>query len=102
MTGTKHDSGKPMLALCPPAAIELMGQAMTYGASKYGQFNYLGGISSIRLLSAALRHIFAYLKGEDLDPESGISHIGHALACLGMLGEMTRLKPELDDRFKGE
>jgi len=91
-----------MLALCPPSGIELLGQAMTYGAKKYGQHNYLGGIAYTRLLSACLRHVFSYVKGEDNDLESGLSHIGHALACLSMLAEMTRIHPELDDRFKLE
>lgn len=99
--GTKYDDGKPLLALCPTEGIRLMGQAMTYGAKKYGAHNYLGGITSIRLLSACLRHVTAYIAGEDNDGESGISHIGHALACLAMLAEMNKRKPELDDRHKG-
>jgi hypothetical protein len=98
--GTKHDQGKPELALIPAHAIESVGAVMSFGAKKYGNHNYLGGISYTRLLSACLRHTFAYIRGADLDAESGLPHWAHAAACLLMLGEMTKVKPDMDDRFK--
>lgn len=101
LTGTKHDGDKPVMAYLPPYAITQMAEVMTFGAKKYGGFNYLGGLSYIRLLSACLRHVFSYLGGVDRDPETGLSHIAHAMCCLGMLLEMTQHHPELDDRFKG-
>jgi len=97
---TKNDDGKPMLALIPPHAILEIGKAMTYGANKYGKYNYLGGLSYIRLLSALLRHTVAFLRGEDNDPESGLSHLSHAGASIAMLIETSVQHPELDDRFK--
>ncbi len=97
--GTKYDGDKPIMAYLPPYAIGQMAQVMTFGAKKYGGFNYLGGISYTRLISAGLRHTFSYLRGENLDPESGLPHWAHALACFAMLGEMTHVHPELDDRF---
>lgn len=98
--GTKFDGDKAVMAYLPPHAIEAMAQVMTFGAKKYGGFNYLSGISYTRLISAGLRHTFAYLRGEDNDPESGLPHWAHALACFAMLGEMTRVRPDLDDRYK--
>lgn len=100
--GTKHDGTKPAIALVPPEGLRLLAEAMTYGARKYGQYNYLGGIAYTRLLSATMRHILAYLEGHDLDSESGLSHIGHAMAGLAMLAQMTKVHPELDDRYKPE
>lgn len=99
--GTKHDSGKPEMAYLPSYALEQVALVMGYGAKKYGGHNYLGGIAYLRLISAGLRHTFSYLRGIDLDHESGLPHWAHAAACLLMLGEMTQHHPELDDRFKG-
>jgi hypothetical protein len=100
-TGTKHDAGKPEMALLPPSAVETVASVMGYGARKYASFNYLGGIGYNRLISACLRHTFAFMRGVDLDEESGLPHWAHAAACLLMLGEMSKHKPEMDDRFKG-
>lgn len=94
----KFDSGKPPLSLIPREAMESEAMALGFGANKYGVHNFRKGISYLRLLDAALRHIYAFQSGEDLDPESGHSHIGHARANLGMLMYMVANKPELDNR----
>jgi hypothetical protein len=99
-TGTKYDGDKPIMAYLPPHATEQVAQVMTFGAKKYGGFNYLGGISYTRLVSAGLRHLFAYLRGENNDAESDLPHLAHAAACCLMLLEMTVVRPDLDDRFK--
>lgn len=100
--GIKHDQGKPRLSLIPKEAIWEIGNALTYGANKYGQFNFRKGISHSRLLDAAMRHITEHIAGEDVDPESGNTHISHALGSLAMLAWMIKHKPELDDRYNGD
>lgn len=99
-SGTKHDQGKPEMALLDSDFLEEVAKVLTFGKIKYAADNWRGGIGTRRLLSAALRHIFAYLKGEDTDPESGLSHLGHAGCCLMFAFWMNRYKPELDDRYK--
>lgn len=98
--GTKHDKGKPQITLVPRAAIEGAAQALMFGAGKYGRDNYKKGFEQTRLLDAAMRHLIAYTDGEDLDPESGLSHLDHALASVSMLKECIRLGTAKDDRFK--
>lgn len=101
MHGKKNDQRKPPLALNPPHALEEMAKGFGYGAEKYGQYNFLGGIAVTRTLSAALRHINAFLKGEDNDIESGNSHLGHALASIAMTVENYKVHgKKVDDRFK--
>lgn len=100
VTGTKHDSGKPKISLIPTEAILEMATALTYGANKYSADNFKHGIKYRRLLDAAFRHLFAISAGQDVDSESGNSHLGHALASLAMLAHMMKNKPEFDDRFK--
>jgi hypothetical protein len=85
VTGTKFDQGKLRLELVPIEAVEAIAKAMTYGANKYGDWNWARGLDHSRLVGAALRHISAYMRGEDVDAESGNTHLAHALASLSML-----------------
>lgn len=96
----KYDSGKPALALIPKQAMYMCGQALAYGASKYGDHNFKLGMLNSRMVAAALRHIYQYLDGQDVDDESGLPHISHALASLAMLAYNMEKWPEMDDRFK--
>jgi hypothetical protein len=96
----KHDIGKPQLdLLLNPGALEIA-KALTYGAVKYGRFNYLtgGGLAYSRLASAVARHLTAWLMREDWDAESGLSHLAHAGASLVMLADLEARGLGVDDR----
>lgn len=83
---TKNDKGKVDLSLLSPIMKEGVARAMQFGAEKYSRHNYLnGGFTSGRLLASLMRHIDAYVRGEDLDPESGLHHLFHAGANIQML-----------------
>ena len=97
---TKNDSKKNRLELIPPEAIEAMGRAFTFGATKYDADNWRNGFDWRRLIGAAQRHINSFNGGEDKDPESGLSHIDHALACLAMLSAHEQKELGNDDRHK--
>lgn len=96
--GEKFDTAKPDMSLLDPYAMEQVSAVMTFGAAKYAAFNWTRGIRYRRLIAAALRHVFAFMRGEDNDPESGLSHIAHAVCCLMMLLGMMARHPEMDDR----
>lgn len=98
----KFDQGKPELSLVPVDAIYEMCAAFGHGQNKYGAFNYKGGLEVRRLIDAAFRHLLAFNAGEDLDPESGKSHLGHAMASVAMAIDVMKNKPELDNRYKKE
>lgn len=98
-SGVKHDSGKIRLDLLSPIALEEMAKVMTFGAKKYGDNNWRGGIAWTRVLGALLRHTFAFARGEDFDPETGISHLAHCGCCVMFLIEYQTSHPELDDRY---
>jgi len=53
-----------------------------------------------RLVGASLRHIFAWIAGEEKDPESGISHIAHATCNLVFLLEYILTSTGEDDRYE--
>lgn len=98
-SGTKHDQGKAPLDLIPYAGEEAIAQVLAFGAKKYAPGNWAKGIEYSRLISAAKRHIGAYASGEDVDPESGLSHIAHAGCCIMFLLHMQKHRPDLDDRW---
>jgi len=98
--GVKDDSEKNRLDLLSSRWIEGVGHVLTFGAKKYEAHNWRKGIKFSRLLGACFRHLFAFLRGEDKDPETGLSHLLHASCCLMFLFELSETKPELDDRYK--
>jgi Domain of unknown function (DUF5664) len=98
-SGKKFDAGKPDLSLIPLSALEEEARGFMLGAEKYGRYNYCAGLEATRLLAAALRHIHAVLQGDDLDPESGAHHLGHARCCLAMYLETRRLGTLKDNRY---
>lgn len=88
-TGSKHDSGKPLMGAVPPNALLAVAKVLTFGAEKYGRDNWRQVASAeTRYLDAALRHINAYQRGEAVDPESGESHLAHAVCSLMFMLEL--------------
>ena len=96
--GLKYDSQKPKMNLLPPKAIVEISKVLTFGAEKYDAENWrkLDDLQN-RYTAGALRHIFAHMDGEDLDPETNLSHLAHAMCCL-----LFKLEIELEERIKEE
>jgi hypothetical protein len=84
-TAIKHDSKKNRLELIPVSGIEGIGRAMTFGATKYAAHNWANGFDYSRLCGSAMRHLLAWMSGQDKDPESGLSHLDHLGACVVIL-----------------
>ena len=107
----KHDDNKPEYHLIPEEALTAVGAVLRHGAGKYGAHNWRRGMNWSRLFNATLRHLWAWWGGEDLDPETGLPHLAHALCSVMFLlayqragetikaGEQTRCSPGVDDRF---
>lgn len=93
MQGIKYDGEKPKMHLLPPKATLEVAKVLTFGAQKYDEENWrkLDNLQA-RYSSGALRHIFAHIDKEELDPESGLSHLAHAICCL-----MFKLEIELEN-----
>ena len=81
--GIKYDSEKPKMNLLPPKAIVEVSKVLTFGAAKYDAENWrkLDDLQN-RYTAGALRHIFSHMDGEELDPETNLSHLAHAMCCL--------------------
>jgi hypothetical protein len=105
-SGLRYNSGKPKWSLVDFKSLEPMVSVLEYGANKYttsecsGEFNWQRGLKTTEICESLLRHTFAYLNGEDIDPESGISHIGHMQCNTLFLSYMDRERKDLDTRHK--
>lgn len=85
----KDTKGKLRLDLIPPLSKEAIAKVREFGVTKYPDaWGWLDSVSANDLITAAERHIHYFRKGEELDPESGLPHLWHALASLGMAIEI--------------
>ncbi len=96
--GSRANKGKPRVALIVPAFLLEMGAVLTMGAEKYAPDNWKKGMPVREIMDSALRHIYAFLGGEDRDAESGKHHLAHAAVNLMFAFWMVANKPEHDDR----
>lgn len=96
----KHDEGKPRYDLIPPFALDLVAQVMTYGATKYGERNWEKGLKPERLFAALMRHSWAWMRGETIDPETNLPHLAHAAASVMMLIDTLHKERQLGMTYK--
>ena len=83
----KLDLGKPMMSLVEPNFVRGLAEVLTFGAKKYAPNNWKLAVNETdRIKDAMLRHIYAYLSGEECDPESNLPHLHHAAFGLMTLG----------------
>lgn len=84
----RYNTGKPELSyiLDVMPALKDMVAVLEFGAKKYERNNWQRGFPKDKLLDSLLRHIDAFYSGEDVDPESGLPHVGHILCNAAFLG----------------
>jgi hypothetical protein len=88
----------PFSTVSAPVIAEI-GLAMLEGSRKYGRHNYRAiGVRASVYYDACLRHLTQWWEGEDTDPDSGLSHITKALACLAVLRDAMFIDKVVDDR----
>lgn len=97
--GKKYDSGKPRMDLISHYATIELAKVLGFGAEKYEPWNWAQGIEYSRVIAAVERHIGAWKTRQDLDPESGLNHLAHAMCGLHfLLDYISREQHQLDDR----
>lgn len=94
----KADAGKARYDLIPAGPLEEIAHVFGHGAEKYGADNWRLGAAWSRYFAAAMRHLWAYWRGEDLDAETGRHHLAHAACCVLILLACARGKIGTDDR----
>jgi hypothetical protein len=91
----------PLSTVSMPVVMEV-GLAMLEGAIKYRRHNYrVIGVRTSVYYDAAQRHLNAFWEGEDIDSDSGLSHVVKAMACLMVLRDAQIRGKAIDDRPPG-
>lgn len=99
-TGGQKGQKPAQFSYIPFDALAEVSKVYQYGAKKYTRDNWKRGYNWSLNFDAMMRHMWAFWEGEDLDPESQCSHVGHAAwHCLTLLWFIKNYK-EGDDRAK--
>lgn len=104
MSGRRDNEGKARMSLLPFDALREVAKLFTWGANKYGAWNWAKGLSYTETMDSLLRHTEQWLNRKDID-ESGFHHDVHiawnALVLLAMrlrgIGKDDRLNSVSDD-----
>lgn len=101
-TGGQKGRKPQRMDLVPWGSIMKISEVFDFGARKYEDRNWEKGYEWSLSFGALQRHLASWWEGEDLDAESGLSHLQHAgfhlLALLKFVDE--EQYEELDDRPK--
>ena len=105
--GTKPTNPKDIIGadkiplhLWPETATVLGSLALLDGALKYGRSNFRAvGVKASIYVDAAKRHLNAFFEGQNEDPDSGLPHLAHALACIASLVDAEACGKLNDDRM---
>ncbi|MDB9741492.1 DUF5664 domain-containing protein [Akkermansiaceae bacterium] len=93
------DKLKTPLQLLPPIAMENTALALRDGAEKYGEWNWRENqVGAMTYIGAALRHIAAFVEGEQNASDSNVHHLGHAMASLAILQDAQHFGTLIDNR----
>jgi hypothetical protein len=97
----RYDTGKPRMDLLPARPLLEIGAVAEWGARvKYPERNIEQGIEWGSLYAPLQRHLLAWWAGEDVNEESGMSHLAHAGFWILFLMEYEQTHPNLDSRSK--
>jgi len=98
----------PILSVVPAASIIHEAAALRYGAHQaprkdggagYGPYNWrTTDVRASIYVDAAIRHVMDWWDGEDIAADSGVHHLGHAKAGLGILLDALEIGRLVDDR----
>jgi len=93
-------SDKLPLHLFPESAVIYGALALLDGALKYGRANWrAAGVRASIYYDALTRHLTKWFEGEDIDPDSGLPHLAHAIACIAILIDAKTANKLKDDRM---
>lgn len=92
-------SSKLPIHLWPTTASAMGSIGLLDGMLKYGRSNWrASGVRASIYFDAANRHLNAWFEGEESDPDSGVPHLAHALACLAIIVDAQAAGKLNDDR----
>jgi len=93
----RFNEGKPQYSLLDLKSMEPMVRVLEYGCQRYSRDNWRKGLPATEILDSLLRHVTTLQRGERLDSESGLQHIGHILCNAMFLSYVLNEKKEFDN-----
>lgn len=96
-SGARFNAGKPAMELIPLDGLESAARVFEYGTKKYAPWNWAKGMPWSVVVGCMMRHLAAMQRGEDVDPESGLPHVGHLMCNALMLATFRETFPEGND-----
>ena len=97
--GMKYDNDKLRLDLLPFDALMEVAEVYSIGAKKYSDNNWQQGIKYMRIVGALLRHLFAWILGEERAKDDKQRHLASVVWCgLALLTYELRGMKSFDDR----
>lgn len=104
--GLRYNTGKAPLEMVPLHLLEgtarVFYDVTTREVNPYPKWNWALDKEWSVPYACALRHLAKWFAGEDVDSETGHSHISHAICNLLMLEHYRTSCPQMDDRPKKE
>lgn len=94
----RDNKGKPKWGLVHYKSLIPMINVLEFGAKKYEEWNWMKPMPTREILESMQRHLAALMDGEEVDSESGISHMGH-IQCNAMFYNYQKDR-ELQDFLK--
>jgi hypothetical protein len=98
--GLRLNEGKLQISLVPTSAIRGLAEVLQKGAAKYAPRNWERGMKWSIPYECAMRHLMTWFDGQDLDDETKLNHLKHALCNIAFLIEYSETCPQFDDRPK--
>jgi hypothetical protein len=90
---------KAPLSNVPAVVMAEVGVGLLEGKCKYGGFNFRAvGVRASVYYDATIRHLFSWWEGEDIDPDSQLSHVTKAICSLVVLRDAMIRGMMTDDR----
>jgi len=80
VSALRYNTGKPKWSLVNMHSLVPMIRVLEYGALKYAPSNWQKPMKRDEVLDSMQRHLAALIDGNELDDESGLTHIGHIMA----------------------
>jgi len=94
----RHNKEKLKWSLVDSDALVPMVQVLEFGANKYAPDNWKKGLPTLEICESLIRHLYAYMNGEDNDTESGLPHVGHIMANSMFLSYHHQFLASMDNR----
>jgi hypothetical protein len=100
----RYNKGKPEMSQLDHRFLMELAGLFTKAQKKYGRYNWTKGQKYSTAYDSLMRHIHAFMGGQDFDTESKENHLVHAAANIMIMWNSWKQKSlDLDDRhFKIE